>query len=251
MNQAVEIFLALRAGLQPRPVALPAAVAPQNEDEAYVIQLQVLKRLGAYVGGWKASMPDTASGWSAPIPTVNLLREGAPLAPPALRTAGSRRIGIEPEVAFTLARALPAGPTYTRVQVLQAVASAHAAIELCDCRLADFDTAPLLDRLADNLMNEGLVLSAASPDWKALELKSLPLRVIVNGEVVHQALGGHALVDPLIPLVWIANHLSQRGIGLQAGDVVTTGSYAGCRWVAPDSKVTVEFADLGAATVQL
>ena len=38
---------------------------------------------------------------------------------------------------------------------------------------------------------------------------------------------------------------------LQAGDVVTTGSYAGCRWVPPGSKVTVEFADLGVATVQL
>ena len=98
MNQAVEIFLALRAGQQPRPVALPATAAPQSEDEAYVIQLQVLKHLGAYVGGWKASMPDAAGGWSAPIPTVNLLRDGAPLAPPALRTAGSRRIGIEPEV---------------------------------------------------------------------------------------------------------------------------------------------------------
>jgi 2-keto-4-pentenoate hydratase len=251
MNQAVELLLALRAGQQPRPAALPAEYAPRSEDEAYVIQLQVLKRLGAYVGGWKASMPDTSSGWSAPIPTVNLLRDGAPLAPPALRTVGSKRIGIEAEVAFTLARALPAGTTYTRGQVLQAVASAHAAIELCDCRLADFDAAPLLDRLADNLMNEALVLSAPAADWKALELKTLPLRIIVNGDVVHQALGGHALVDPLIPLVWMANHLSRRGIGLQAGDVVTTGSYSGCGWVAPGSKVVVEFAELGTAAVQL
>lgn len=251
MNQAVETLLALRAGQQPRPAALPAAIAPQSEEEAYMIQLQVLRRLGTYVGGWKASMPDTSGGWSAPIAATNLLREGAPLAPPALRTVGSRRIGIEPEVAFTMARALPAGAKYTRVQVLQAIASAHAAIELCDCRLADFDAAPLLDRLADGLMNEALALSAPSPDWKALELKSLPLRVLVNGEVVHQAIGGHGLVDPLIPLVWIANHLSQRGIGLQAGDVVTTGSFAGCRWVAPGAHVTVEFAGLGTASVQV
>ena len=68
---------------------------------------------------------------------------------------------------------------------------------------------------------------------------------------MHQGLGGHPLVDPLIPLVWMANHLSQRGIGLQAGDVITTGSYAGCRWVAPGAQVTVEFAELGAASVQL
>ena len=196
-------------------------------------------------------MPDTTGGWSAPIASVNLLRDGAPLAPPALRTAGSRRIGIEPEIAFTMARPLPPGPTYTRVQVLHAVAAAHAAIELCDCRLADFDSAPLLDRLADNLMDEALVLSPPSADWRALELKTLPLRVIIDGEVVHQGLGGHPLGDPLIPLLRMANHLSQRGIGLQAGDVITTGSYAGCRWVAPGAQVTVEFAELGAASVKL
>ncbi len=245
------MLLALRAGLQPRPAALPPEFAPRDEDEAYLIQLQVLQRLGAYVGGWKASMPDAGGGWSAPIPTVNLLRNDAPLAPPALRTAGSRRIGIEPEIAFSMARPLPPGPTYTRVQVLQAVAAAHAAIELCDCRLADFDAAPLLDRLADNLMNEALVLSPPSADWRALELKTLPLRLIIDGEVVPQGLGGHPLVDPLIPLVWMANHLSKRGIGLRAGDVITTGSYAGCRWVAPGAKVTVEFAELGAANVRL
>ena len=251
MNRAADLLLALRAGLQPRPAALPTALAPRTEDESYAIQLQVLHGLDVLVGGWKASMPDTRSGWSAPIAVTNLLREGAPLAPPARRTAGSSRIGIEPEVAFTLAQPLPPGPTYSRAQVLQATAAAHAAIELCDCRLADFDAAPLLDRLADGLMNEGLVLAAPMPGWGALDLPTLSLRVRVDGRELHHARGSHPLGDPVLPLVWMANHLSQRGIGLKAGDVVTTGSYAGCRWVPPGSHVTVEFDGLGTANVRL
>ena len=251
MDDVVERLLRVRRGELPRPAALPAELAPRSEAEAYQAQLQVLRRLGATVGGWKASMPDPTQGWSAPIASSNLLRAGAPLAAPALLTARTPRVGIEPEIAFTLAHALPAGPVYTRGQVLQAVAGAHAALELCVCRLADFDAAPVLDRLADGLMNEALALSAPCADWRSLELKRLPLRLQVDGEVVHQGLGGHPLQDPIVPLVWMANHLSARGIGLQAGDVVTTGSCAGIRWVLPGRHVHAEFAGLGVVEVRI
>ena len=38
-------------------------------------------------------------------------------------------------------------------------------------------------------------------------------------------------IDPLLPLVWLANHLSQFGQGLRAGEIVTTGSCCGVRHV--------------------
>lgn len=34
----------------------------------------------------------------------------------------------------------------------------------------------------------------------------------------------------LAPLVWLANHLARRGVGLRAGDVVTTGSITPTRF---------------------
>jgi 2-keto-4-pentenoate hydratase len=251
MNGAAEVLVDIRHGRTPRPAALPEDCAPRSDAEAYTVQLQVLKRLGAYVGGWKASMPDASGGFSAPIAANNILRQGAALAAPALLTANTTTIGVEPEIAFTMARTLPAGASYTRAQVLQAVAGAHAAIELCVCRLSDFDNAPRLDRLADSIMNEALSISVACTTWGGLELKSLPLRLLIDGQPVYQGIGGHPLGDPLIPLVWMANHLSERGIGLQAGDVITTGSCAGCRQVPLGSSVEVEFAELGVVRVQL
>jgi 2-keto-4-pentenoate hydratase len=252
METAADLLIRIRHGQAPRPDALPAALAPADETEAYAIQQAVMIKLGASTGGWKASMPDDRSGTSAPIPSDNLLFAGAALHSAGFRTAASPRIGIEPEVSFMMSRALPplpAGRVYSRVEVLSAVASAHAAIELCVCRYADFAAAPPLDRLADAIMNEGLAVGPACHDWSTLGLSELPLRVLVGDEVVHTGVGGHPLVDPVIPLVWMANHLSQRQIGLRAGDVITTGSCNGIRHVESGSTVLADFGPLGRVSV--
>jgi 2-keto-4-pentenoate hydratase len=143
------------------------------------------------------------------------------------------------------------GGQYSRLAVLEAIGSAHSAIEICVSRLRDFEAAPWLHRLADSIMNEGLVIGGSVTRWANLDLKQLPLAVQVNGQVVHQGVGGHPLNDPLLPMVWMANHLSARGIGLNAGDVVTTGSCAGIHYATPGQKVRVEFSGLGTATLQL
>ena len=59
----------------------------------------------------------------------------------------------------------------------------------------------------------------------------------------------YALVS-LIPLVWMANHLSQRGFGLQAGDVVTTGVITEVFACELGDEVRGEYAGLGAVEVR-
>jgi 2-keto-4-pentenoate hydratase len=252
MQEAAELLVAVRRAATDKPGALPNSIAPATELEAYRIQTQVQQLLGASVGGWKASMPDPATGFSAPIYKGNVLQS------PAFRddllhaTAATLRYGIEPEIAFTLKHALPPleGGQYSRAAVLEAIGSAHSAIEICVCRLRDFDAAPWLHRLADSIQNEGLVIGGSVTRWASIDLKQLPLTVQIDGQAVYQGVGGHSLNDPLQPLVWLANHLSARGIGLKAGDVVTTGSCAGIFYATPGQKVRVEFSGLGTATLQ-
>jgi 2-keto-4-pentenoate hydratase len=141
------------------------------------------------------------------------------------------------------------GAQHTRAAVIDAIASAHAAIEICVCRLADFDSAAPLDRLADGIMNEGLVVGPACTSWRALTLSQLPLRVDIDGITVHQGIGGHPIGDPLIPLVWVANHLAARGITLHAGALVTTGSCNGIRYIERGQQIEVGFAGLGQASI--
>ncbi|MFT3905756.1 MAG: fumarylacetoacetate hydrolase family protein [Steroidobacteraceae bacterium] len=250
--KSVEFLLAARRGA-PRLPGLPADIAPQTDSEAWAIQDLLFTYLATHPGGWKVSMPDAHSGRAAPLMARDLAHSDSDPARFEARTSGTTQFGIEPEICLRMAEdlyPLPAGSQYDRATVLAAVASAHAAIEVCVCRFADFFAAPPLDQLADNLMNEGLIIGPACNDWRGRDLEQIPLKVRVDGQEVHSAHGGHPLVDPLLPLVWLANHLSARKVTLRAGTYVTTGSYNGLRLVKAGSRCDVIFDGVGPVSVQ-
>ena len=130
-----------------------------------------------------------------------------------------------------------------------AVVSAHAVIEVVASRFVDTEAVSKLELIADQLINSLLVVGPSCRNWQSLPLSSLPLEVRVQGHPVFQGRGGHPQGDPLIPLVWLANHLSMHGRGLRAGELVTTGSCCGVQSVAPEQTATVHFAGLGSAVV--
>lgn len=249
--KATEFLLAARRGA-PKQAALPADAGLQSETEAWAVQDLMFTYLATHPVGWKVAASDAEHGHAAPLMARDVLDSPAGMPAAAARTAGTRQFGIEPEVCFRLGAdlyPLPPGQQHTRASVQMAIASAHAAIEVCVCRFVDFNAAPVLDRLADNLMNEGLIVGPACSGWRQLDLPGIALRVDIDGATVHSAHGGHPLGDPLIPLVWLANHLSRRHITLRAGSYVTTGSYNGLRNVAAGGRCVVEFTGLGSASV--
>ncbi|MCC7461838.1 MAG: fumarylacetoacetate hydrolase family protein [Gammaproteobacteria bacterium] len=250
---AARYLLERRAGAAREP-AFPAPLAPADEAAAYAIQEEVVRGLGARIGGWKASLLTRATGHSAPLFADALHDSPARLRAAHLPTRSTRAVGIEPEIAFRLHSGLPPradGAAHSRAAVIDVLGSAHAVIELCVCRFEPFSEAPALDRLADGLLGEALVIGPPQPNWRVLEIARLPLRVRINGEVAHDARGGHGFNDPLGSVVWLANHLAARGRALAAGDIVTTGSCAGIRFVTAGTCVDVEFGGLGAASLEL
>ncbi len=218
-SQAARLLLAVRAGA-PRIAALPAALAPQDLAGAYAIQLALLEQLDSGIAGWKASLFSENDGACAPLPAnavVDAPAYAQVLHPPLLDPAP---YGIEAEVAFRLGRDLPplaAGARYERAAVCAAVVSAHAVIEVIATRFVKAEAVSKLELIADQLLNSLLVVGPSLPNWQSLPLGALRLEVRVQGHPVHQGVGGHPQGDPLIPLVWLANHLSQYGRGLRAG----------------------------------
>jgi 2-keto-4-pentenoate hydratase len=251
-QRAAQLLLNLRRP-GPRPPSLPDELAPRTEQEAYEVQRELTRARGKPVGGWKVAMSAPDEGTSAPIFADELHHSPATVA-----CVIGERLGLEPEVAFTLRRDLPTladGLMYTREDLIAAIDAAYAAIEIVVSRYQSHEGAAPLARLADNISNGGMVLSAPCRDWRHLDLTTLPLRLTVHSPdgstAEHASQGGHPLADPLVPLLWLVNDRAQRQGGIRAGETITTGSYAGLRYAQCGARVLVEFAGLGTVTLQV
>ena len=71
----------------------------------------------------------------------------------------------------------------------------------------------------------------------------------IDGEEAASGSGADVLGHPLNTLVWLANDLSRRGIGLQEGQVVTTGTMTGMTPCRPGATAVGDYGPMG--TVQV
>lgn len=225
LDQAAATLLAVRHGAP--PVAGLGAAAPQDEVEAWAIQREVLARRGGTIGGYKCATPPHAPPSAALLDARGILPAPARwLVPPG------RKLGIETEIAFRLGRDLPPRATpWTGSEVAEAIAGCFPAIELVASRYLDLKAVSPLEAMADNIAHAGLICGADVPDWRSRDLGDLIVRQSHAGQVQVERRGANPAGDPLASLTRLANHLPAFGLHLQAGQVVTTGSWTGLIWV--------------------
>ena len=207
---------------------------PADLEEVYRVQDLVLRALSgaARPGAWKAIAPRPETGPAAsPVPPAQVVSSPARLA------AGRELLGVEAEIAFRLGADLEPE-------------EALVAIELCETRLARWDNAPLLWKIADFQSNAALVVGTGTRAWRAIDFSAQQVELTVSGSLVGQAVGAHPAKDPSRLLPWLVGHCAQRG-GLRAGDVVTTGSWVGIVPLAPGDDVVARFPGIGEARLRL
>jgi 2-keto-4-pentenoate hydratase len=237
-----------RAHRMHAPFDALADAAPADVAEAYAIQDEVARRLWTRhedrICAWKTGGPNArATPIAAPIPASRLFGSGA-----SLDSDEFHFIAIEAELAYTLERDLPPRAVpYTETDLVEAIRSVHAAIEICDSRLANYRTADALWKLADNQSNGALVVGPPHRDWRRIEPGELTASVEIDAAPLAQATGTHPYGDPLRLLPWLANHCATRRGGLRAGDVITTGAWTGMHFVAAGAQVVVRFTGLAEA----
>lgn len=128
----------------------------------------------------------------------------------------------EAEIAFILSADLP-GTDITRDQVVEAVGTVVAAIEIVDSRIADWKIT-FADTVADNGSSAFYVLGRDHRGLPGLDLWTCGMALEVNGEVASLGAGAACLGHPLNAVTWLAQTLAKRGEPLRAGDVVLTGA---------------------------
>lgn len=248
MNDLTPMIEALAAAHAGRLVRTSHLDGPMNVMEAYRVQDGVLHALsrGQRPMAWKIGPArDGSDPLASPVPPACVHRSPASIA------IGERLVlGVETEIAFRFA-ATPR-VDFTRFdEALESVEQALVLIELCETRLADWSEASPLWRLADFQSHGAFVLGSGTRDWRTLEYATQEAELRIDGHVVARGAGGHPTRDLPQMVAWAVRHCARRGMPLQAGDVVTTGTWTGLTVVKPGEEVLATFAGIGEARLRV
>ncbi len=158
---------------------------------------------------------------------------------------------VEAEFALRLGRDLPArSAPYTLADVADAVDAVAGAIEVVGSRfVGGLAGQGRLLTTADCSANIAFVVGKWHPGFPLADLPDHGVAMYVGGAARGSGTGRRALGGPLNVLLWLANKQSAAGRGLQAGEVVSTGTCTGLDAVAPGDSVRADFGILGAVEI--
>jgi 2-keto-4-pentenoate hydratase len=232
--------------------ALPEPCRPRDLAEGYAVQEALGEFAGATIG-WKIAATSKAGqrhiGVDAPL-AGRLYARFAHQSGATLPAAHLHMRVAEAEFAFRMGRDLPPrGRAYDRDEVMQAVAALQLAIEVPDSRYRDFVTIGAPQLVADDSCAAYFVLGPEAEEWRSIDLAQHAVSARKNGAIVATGSGANVLGDPRTALAWIANDLAQRGAGLKAGEIITTGTCVAPVPIAPGDSVVADFGPLGTVAV--
>jgi len=159
---------------------------------------------------------------------------------------------IEPEVGLVIGADLPPRTegVYDLAAVWAAVSEVALCIECCGKRGTPdaYAASTKLGEYADTLSSGGVVIGArhSTAGLTIESVRSCATQLFVNdvcvakGSATKTPDGG-----PIEALVWLANHLSGRGLGLKAGDFIATGQTCNTKAFKAGDRVKATFDGLG------
>ncbi|MBF9037104.1 hydratase [Rhodobacterales bacterium LSUCC0246] len=227
--------------------ALPSHLKPSTRVDGYSIQEILERESQAALFGWKIAATSSAGqnhiGVNGPM-AGRLIESMVSCDGDVLPLVGNNMRVAEPEFAFKLGHSLPPRTSaYSLEEVMSSVSELFLALEMPASRFTDFARAGEEQLIADNACGHQFVLGPNAPDlWRGLDLSEHHVIGRVGDHIVRDGIGKNVLGDPRLALTWIANELSKIGVGLQSGQIVTTGT---CMLPLEISHGDTVFADFG------
>ncbi len=224
-------------------------LTPQTMEQGYAMQDAFMRVWDEPVVGWKvgATALKVQEIYGLKEPFYGPFYAPTTFASPASPKASEfGHLCIESEFAFRFGSGLVArGVPYERDEILEAIEAVVPAFELISPR---FDTL-LQDRAAlataDCGLNGGFVLGEDYSDWRERDLAGHRVTLKIDGEVKGEGTGANVLGHPFNVLDWFVNALSRRGLDLNAGEVVSTGTCTGFIYMEKGQKAVADFGSLG------
>lgn len=232
----------------PRP---EKSIWPNTLADGYAIQDALVRISGLHAVGWKIGATNHAAQEHLSLSGPLSGRLFAPFrhdSPAVIDSRTSAIRALEPEIAFRIGRDMPKrDQPYAITDVTKAIAWAQPALEIPDTRWQNWEGLGAPAFVADNAAAGFIVLGAEVEDWRDLNLARMEARLVINGETVETGSGANVMKGPLSVVVWLANHLIDRGHHLRAGDLVTTGTCTPIGFAARGDEVVADFGTFGQA----
>ncbi|MDO6388394.1 fumarylacetoacetate hydrolase family protein [Uliginosibacterium sp. 31-12] len=241
-----ERLIAARQRKQPLAPGDFATLQVLTRSEAYAVQAAVWQAQKASVRpqAWKiGGSSDQPTPVRAAMPEILFTGASTP-------QARFRCFGIETEIAVRFGKALPPRATpYAYDEVLDAIDTAHVAIEIVDTALADYAAAGPIACLGDSMLHGSFVLGDSIQNWRRLDWSTLSAHSFIDGQLVAERTGGHPHIDPFTLLPWWASSGALDWGGVQAGDIVTTGTWNGMHFAPAPHSFDSHFTDAKGETL--
>lgn len=247
-----ELLFEARTG-HVRLAELPQSVRPTTPGPAYACQDALVRKLIQHYGGhgigYKIACTNVTAQRQLNVegPFYGRMMSAFCFDNPARIQASQffMRV-VEAEFAFRMGRGLPPRrEPYRTEEAAEAVEGVLPGIEIVDSRFDDWTTIGAPSLIADNACHAAWVKGRLATDWRGLDLAAHTVRLTVNGKLHREGSGRAVLGHPLNALAWLANQLSSHGLGLEAGQYVTTGVTMEVYMGERGDRIQADFGSLG------
>ena len=159
---------------------------------------------------------------------------------------------VEVELAFVLGKPLR-GPGVTVFDVLDATDYVIPALEIIDARIQQIDPETkvprrVMDTISDTAANAAIVTGGRPVRPLEVDLRWVSALLYKNGTIEESGVAAAVLNHPANGLVWLANKLSQYGVGLMAGQIILGGSFTRPVPAEAGDLIHVDYGQLGSIT---
>jgi len=103
--------------------------------------------------------------------------------------------------------------------------------------------------LADGAVSGTIVCGPAIADWRTRDIAGQEVALSSNGRLRRKGTAAEALDHLMAPLTWLANELSRMGVGMNAGQMVSTGTLTGMLAPKPGEDYVADFGPFGSVKV--
>jgi 2-keto-4-pentenoate hydratase len=238
-------FLAARraaAGLESYPGNFPATL-----DEAYAIQDEAIACWGRPVIGWKVGrvLPPLSDRFGTdrlggPIfARTDASADGNPVEMPIFAKGFAAG---ESEFLLRIGAAPPPGKAdFTLAQAADLIGAVHIGIEVASSPLGAINELGPIAVISDFGNNNGLLIGAEIPDWRASGFEQWQVATRIDGVEVGTGRAANFPDGAIGAARFLFESMARRGITLEPGQWISSGAVTGVHRAHPGQIVEADF----------